>query len=113
MKFNSGYGSIVTAYGCRAWVNFNGQGTLAIRDSANVSSVTDVATGNYRVNFTTAMPDVNYVSTGMAGGAGADQINVSQNFSTEIPAVGSCRYTIAYANGSAWDPIYVGIAIFR
>mgnify|MGYP003649268945 CR=1 FL=1 len=113
LKFNSGYGSAATAYGCRAWVNFNGQGTLAIRDSANVSSVTDVATGNYRVNFTTAMPDVNYVSTGMAGGAGADQINVSQNFSTEIPAVGSCRYTIAYANGSAWDPIYVGIAIFR
>jgi hypothetical protein len=113
LKFNSGYGSAATAYGCRVWVNFNGQGTLAIRASGNVSSVTDVAVGNYRVNFTTAMPDVNYASTGTAGGAGADQINVSQNSQTEVPAVGSCRYTVAYQNGSAWDAQNICIAIFR
>jgi hypothetical protein len=59
-KFNSGYGSVATAYGCRAWVNFNGTGTVAIRASGNVSSITDNGTGNYTVNFTTAMPDVNY-----------------------------------------------------
>jgi hypothetical protein len=59
-KFNSGYGSAATAYGCRAWVNFNGTGTVAIRASGNVSSITDNGTGNYTVNFTTAMPDVNY-----------------------------------------------------
>ena len=47
-------------YAARAWVNFNGTGTVAIRASGNVSSITDNATGDYTVNFTTAMPDVNY-----------------------------------------------------
>lgn len=60
LSFNSGYGSAATAYGCRAWVNFNGTGTVAIRASGNVSSITDNGTGDYTVNFTTAMPDANY-----------------------------------------------------
>jgi hypothetical protein len=47
-------------YACRAWVNFNGIGTVAIRGSGNVSSITDNGTGNYNVNFTTAMADTNY-----------------------------------------------------
>ena len=59
-KMNSGYGSAATAYGCRAWGNFNGTGTVAIRASGNVSSITDNGTGDYTVNFTTAMPDANY-----------------------------------------------------
>jgi hypothetical protein len=59
-QFNSGYGSAATAYGCRAWVNFNGTGTVAIRASGNVSSITDNGVGDYTVNFTTAMPDANY-----------------------------------------------------
>ena len=62
LQFNSGYGSIATAYGCRAWVNFNGTGTVAIRASGNVSSITDNGTGDYTVNFTTAMPDANYAA---------------------------------------------------
>lgn len=60
LQFNSGYGSVATAYACRAWVNFNGTGTVAIRGSANVTSITDSGVGLYDVNFTTAMPDVNY-----------------------------------------------------
>jgi hypothetical protein len=60
LQFNSGYGSVATAFGCRAWVNFNGTGTPAIRGSGNVTSITDLGTGQYRVNFTTAMPDENY-----------------------------------------------------
>jgi hypothetical protein len=59
-KFNSGYGSVAVAYGCRAWVNFNGQGTPAIRASGNISSITDVTTGQYELNFTNAMPDANF-----------------------------------------------------
>jgi hypothetical protein len=47
-------------YGARAWVNFNGTGTVAIRASGNVSSITDNGTGDYTVNFTTAMADANY-----------------------------------------------------
>jgi hypothetical protein len=53
-------------YACRAWVNFNGTGTVAIRASGNVSSITDNGTGDYTVNFTTAMPDANYAVSGSA-----------------------------------------------
>ena len=61
LEFNSGYGSAATAYGCRAWVNFNGSGTVAIRESGNVSSITDNGTGSYDVNFAVAMVDTKYV----------------------------------------------------
>ena len=60
--FNSGYGSVATAYGCRAWVNFNGTGTVAIRGSGNVSSITDNNVGDFTVNFSTSMPDRNYAT---------------------------------------------------
>ncbi|MES1989275.1 MAG: hypothetical protein V4440_14820 [Pseudomonadota bacterium] len=52
-------------FACRAWVNFNGTGTVAIRASGNVSSITDNGTGDYTINFTTAMPDANYSLSGM------------------------------------------------
>ena len=58
-------------YMCRAWVNFNGTGTIAIRASGNVSSITDGGVGIYTVNFTTAMPDANYV------------VNVDKNCETQ------------------------------
>jgi hypothetical protein len=68
LLFNSGYGSAVIGYGCRAWVNFNGTGTVAIRASGNVSSITDNGTGLYTVNFTNAFVDANYcVSLAGAG----------------------------------------------
>ena len=75
LKFNSGYGSAATAYGCRAWVNFDGTGTTGtnqtIRASGNVASVYKTSTGNYTVNFATAMPDANYaVSVTSSGGNG-------------------------------------------
>ena len=62
LRFNSGYGSVATAYGCRAWVNFNGTGTVSIRASGNVSSITDSGTGKYRANFTNSMPDAYYAA---------------------------------------------------
>ena len=51
------------SYSARAWVNFNGRDTVAIRESGNVSSITDNGTGIYTVNFTSAMPDANYSPT--------------------------------------------------
>jgi hypothetical protein len=59
-------------YACRAWVNFDGEGTVSIRDSGNVSSITDLGTGNYRVNFTTAMPDADYCVSGASKGQSDD-----------------------------------------
>jgi hypothetical protein len=76
LQFNSGYGSIATAYGCRAWVNFNGTGTVAIRASGNVSSITDNGTGDYTVNFSNSMPDVNYSVSGSAAWTTAGWGNV-------------------------------------
>jgi hypothetical protein len=83
LSFNSGYGSAAVAYGCRAWVNFNGTGTVAIRASGNVTSITDNAVGDYTVNFTTALPDTNYsASLYTDGNAGSGQMQrVSQTTS--------------------------------
>lgn len=57
-------------YACRAWVNFNGTGTVAIRAGGNVSSITDNGVGKYVVNFTTAMADVNYIASAFGKRAG-------------------------------------------
>ena len=60
LKTNLNASGSAPVYACRAWVNFNGTGTVAIRGSGNVSSITDAGVGLYDVNLTTAMPDVNY-----------------------------------------------------
>jgi hypothetical protein len=64
-KLNGAQSGSAPIYAARAWVNFNGQGTIAIRASGNVSSVIDSGVGNYTVNFTTVMPDANYATSGM------------------------------------------------
>jgi hypothetical protein len=112
-KFNSGYGSVATAYGCRAWVNFNGTGTVAIRASGNVTSITDNGTGDYTVNFTTAMPDVNYGYALSGSQVGANWSNISPRDAGF--AVGSFR--IETFNGDATpaarDYDLVSVSIFR
>jgi hypothetical protein len=70
-KLSTASGS-APSYSARAWVNFNGTGTVAIRASGNVSSITDNGTGDYTVNFTTAMPDANYAMVSSGGGDAAD-----------------------------------------
>jgi len=60
VTFNDGTSMATGQQACKAWVNFNGTGTVAIRASYNVSSITDNGTGDYTVNFITAMPDANY-----------------------------------------------------
>jgi hypothetical protein len=65
LKFDSGYGSAAAAYGCRAWVNYSGTGTT-VSASGNVSSVTKNGTGDYTMNFSTAMSDANYSASVIA-----------------------------------------------
>jgi hypothetical protein len=113
LLFNSGYGSAATAYGCRAWVNFNGTGAVAIRDSANVTSITDNGAGNYTVNFTTAMPNANYsaVASGqrlMTGDNAADRTMMVQDFAT-----GSFRIDSVASALGAFDAEVVCAAVFR
>ena len=106
--FNSGYGSVAVAYGCRAWVNFNGTGAVAIRGSGNVTSITDNGTGDYTVNFTTAMPDTNFgaIITPLSGGSGTMIIEgVSISTST-------FRFR-TFFSGAVADYFTVGFAIFR
>jgi hypothetical protein len=74
--------ALLPQFACRAWVNFNGTGTVAIRASGNVSSITDNGTGNYTVNFTTSMPDANYAIT---YGFDTDQDNVNQFATSSTP----------------------------
>lgn len=118
LLFNSGYGSVATAYGCRAWVNFNGTGTVAIRASGNVSSITDNGTGDYTVNFSTAMPDANYSICGMASadsGSYSDfgQMSIEPRTTSGYFA-GSCRVLIKSARaGGAADGTFMNISIFR
>lgn len=106
--FNSGYGSSAIAYGCRAWVNFNGTGTVAIRASGNVTSITDNGTGDYTVNFTTAMPDANYApvcgtspAIAVSGTAGSWYFGVKTDASGNptTKSTSACRVTNAYLNG--------------
>jgi uncharacterized protein (AIM24 family) len=117
LSFNSGYGSSAIAYGCRAWVNFNGDGTVAIRGSGNVSSITDNGTGNYTVNFSTAMPDANY-SVGVAGSRVAGgSISSGSNYGLQrIPSRSTSSFDFYAANtagtaGADWE--FVDVSIFR
>ena len=114
--FNSGYGSVAVAYGCRAWVNFNGTGTVAIRASGNVSSITDHATGDYSVNFTTAMPDANYAVLGTSGqSAAVSNMNcVGRNLDNSVQSTTAVRlYNLVTNNSGAIDNPNIFVAIFR
>ena len=99
LKFNSGYGSSVIGYGVRAWVNFNGTGTVAIRDHGNVSSITDNGTGDYTVNFATALPDTNYCVVGSGISASSHPaVSLSVSSASGAQATGSVR-VVTGANG--------------
>ena len=120
LKFNSGYGSAATAYGCRAWCNFNGTGTVAIRASGNVSSITDGGTGIYTVNFTTAMTDANYNVNVNARGSG--DFNRGGGgmvyLPNTTPTTSAISFTTAVgssagSDGLAFDMDFVYVAVFR
>ena len=103
-------------YMCRAWVNFNGTGTVAIRGSGNVSSITDNGTGDYTVNFTTAMPDANYTAV-----TGVGALNTTTEFQSQCNVNGPYSTTsvrlatgyIASTSEAQQDKSVIQIAIFR
>ena len=91
-------------YACRAWVNFNGTGTVAIRASGNVSSITDLGVGRYQVNFTTAMPDANFSAVASTGN--------NENGAYSL-ATTSVNVYCNDASGFAQDSDTVCLAVFR
>ena len=94
---------------CKAWVNFDGTSTVTIRASYNVSSITDNGVGIYTVNFTTAMPDANYV--GVAGGIRTSDNTVSYG-GRAIPTAST--FEVRFTDGVNYvDVTYTSVAIFR
>lgn len=112
-------------FGCRAWVNFDGTRNEAdtgasvvgqnvkIRASGNVSSVLKNGVGDYTVNFTTAMPDANYV----AHHSGTPQNSISDQcrpYGSTVTRQSTTVYRVVYAgNSNVIDPLYASISIFR
>lgn len=99
-------------YKCRAWVNFNGAGTVAIRASGNVSSITDVGTGNFTVNFANAMPDVNYAAESTAQNhltySGEGRSTWIYSYSTT-----GVRFGCGKFDGNVYDSEFFCVAVFR
>jgi len=113
LQFNSGYGSVATAYGVRAWVNFIGTGTVSKRQDGNVSTVGDNGTGVYRINFATAMPDDDYAVVGSNIGS------VHGSYATFVCAdnagltTGSCDIELRNVTGSIVDQPCISIVVVR
>jgi hypothetical protein len=112
-QFNSGYGSAAVAYGCRAWVNFNGTGTVAIRASGNVSSITDNGTGDYTVNFTNAMPDANYSAAGMTNYGSFVCLHEQRDGTGVEPSASALRIIAMDHPGGVNDNPWVFVSISR
>ena len=107
---------------CRAWVNFDGTGTVAIRASFNVSSITDNGTGDYTVNFTNALADANYSIVSSCDSETQAQTNRSSTvfslMSGTTPTTTQCRFIAKLGNFSTAtsldsDRPFLYVAIFR
>ena len=95
-------------YAARAWANFDGTGTVTIRASGNVSSITDNGTGDYTVNFTTALQDANYSSV-VSGNNGA---SLQFSFQAINNSASACRVT-SYNASTFADMANIHVAVFR
>jgi hypothetical protein len=102
-------------YACRAWVNFNGSGTVAIRASGNVSSITDNGAGDYTVNFTTAMPDANYAAVVTGTITFGSFYGVGAIDGASAPSTTSVRVISLNSVGGAArsDAPYMMVSVFR
>jgi hypothetical protein len=103
-------------YKCRAWVNFNGTGTVAIRASGGVSSITDRAQGKYTVNFVTGFTDNNYSAV---CGVRKKDANEDGNMVVVLGATStdysttSLAVTSAFATGTLQDAELICVSVFR
>jgi hypothetical protein len=99
-------------FGLRAWVNFNGTGTVAILGSGNVSSVTDNNLGDYTISFVTAMSDTNYAVVASAAGSGGSDPAAWIN--NAVYTTSSVRITTGFSStGNLADASIVNIMVIR
>ena len=114
LQCNNGYGSVATAYGCRAWANWNGasSGTITPRGSGGVTSVTKNGTGDYTINLNFTMPDANYavcLTTGRSdGNNGVAMVNTGTT-----PTTTSIRIQTIVGSATLFDSTYVYASFFR
>ena len=113
-RYNSGYGSVATAYGVRAWINFDGTAaTIGTgRGSGNMDAVTDNGTGDYTLNFTNDMPDANYcvqIAIELNTSFNTNNIGVKDNSTV---SAGSVTITTGHEGGT-FDTNHVFVAIIR
>jgi hypothetical protein len=99
-------------FACRAWVNFDGTGTVAIRESGNVSSITDNGTGDYTVNFTTAMEDADYCVQALAGYRNSISAIIRQ-YDSPAQSTTAIRLTCSEVASPLADTPQFNVAIFR
>jgi hypothetical protein len=113
-SFNSGYGTPAVAYGCRAWVNFDGTATPpTIRASGNVASVVRNSTGNYTITFTNAMPDANYVMNGNSIQVGSGNGPIVAIATGTTPLAGSINIVCTNDAGSVQNSSIIHVTIHR
>ena len=105
--FNAGGSAPV--YACRAWVNFNSV-TMIIRDSGNVSSITDRGTGRYTVNLTTSMPDTNYAILATAQDSTEGDTRIAQ---ARRNTSSSYYISVERQDGAYRDSEYISSCVFR
>jgi hypothetical protein len=93
----------------KAWVNFNGSGTVAIRASFNVSSITDNSTGNYTVNFTAALADINFSAVASCN----DNGGAYGAYSQPVSSVSSVTIATSRPGTANYDQSNIAVAVFR
>jgi hypothetical protein len=115
IRFNSGFGSAGHAYGCRAWVNFDGTGTPSIRDDGNVSSITDNGEGRFGINFSSSMPDGNFAVMGASRGTynGSTSLCIMADAGYALTAVRTNIIVKRGNSSSSADSEAVFVAVFR
>lgn len=101
------------SYAARAWVNFNGTGTVAIRASGNVSSITDNGTGDYTANFTTALPDANYAVTAVSGYTTETLGLFLQSNAAGSRTTAVYRFRVVSQSDANQDSSVINVAVFR
>lgn len=99
-------------YAAKAWVNFNSTGTLAVRQSGNISSVTDNGVGLFTLNFTTAMTDANYAVVGSGGNDSNDLRTININFDV-APTTSAVQINCTSANSTTNDTAYNAVTVTR
>jgi len=92
----------------KAWINFNGEGTVATRDSFNISSLNDTSTGTYQIVFSNNLDNGNYTTSGAGGDTNAAGVIVMQPHDSEAPSTSGYRLTSVQAHATITDEPYVG-----